>query len=47
MIKCYLEDKTLLNNIETSYSRLTDNQKKYVSNYADYTSAKKTIRHFV
>lgn len=36
-----LEDKTLLNNIETSYSRLTDNQKKYVSNYAVYTSAKK------
>lgn len=36
-----LEDKTLLNNIEISYGKLTENQKKYVSNYSVYTSAKR------
>lgn len=35
-----LEDKTLLNNIEVSYGKLTDKQKKYVSNYSVYLSAK-------
>lgn len=35
-----LEDKTLLNNIEVSYGKLTDKQKKYVSNYSVYLTAK-------
>ena len=35
-----LEDKNLLSEIDVSYSKLTDKQKKYVSNYSVYTSAK-------